>query len=93
MTDSRSSSNKPTAKQMRNLRGLASSRGESFRYPQTRSEASAEIERLEGRRKTPNSDRRRESREISRELSERGRDATATRPDEIEGYGSTARWR
>ena len=40
----------PSAKQLRYLRGLAEQRGESFAYPQTAAEASAEIERLKSRR-------------------------------------------
>jgi hypothetical protein len=93
MTDSRTRSDKPTAKQLRFLKGLASSRGESFSYPQTRREASLEIERLQGRRRSTGSDRRREARAVSRELSEGPADAAAIRPAETEGYGSSARWR
>jgi hypothetical protein len=37
---------KPTAKQLRYLRDLANSRGQTFRYPETRAQASAEIRRL-----------------------------------------------
>ena len=42
----------PSARQMRYLRNLATQRGESFAYPQTAAEASAEIERLKGRRRS-----------------------------------------
>lgn len=93
MTDSRTSEDKPTVKQLRYLRALASSRGESFRYPQTRREASAEIDRLKGRGATTTSEQRREVRDIRREVSEGRRDASAIRPEEIEGYGSSATWR
>jgi hypothetical protein len=93
MTDSRTSRDKPTTKQLRYLKGLASNRGESFRYPRTRQEASVEIHRLKGRRHSSLADRRREARAVSRDLSAGGGDATAIRPEEIEGYGSSARWK
>jgi hypothetical protein len=41
-----SATDKPTPKQLGYLRRLASSRGQTFRYPHTRAEASVEIERL-----------------------------------------------
>lgn len=82
----------PSAKQLRYLRNLATQRGESFSYPRTISEASAEIERLKGRRPEPRADRRRERLEISRAMAERG-DASSVRDTEIVGYGSSARWR
>src|SRR4051794_30264995 len=49
-----SATDKPTAKQLRYLRSLAQSRGQTFRNPATRGEASAEIRRL---RTTPVSSR------------------------------------
>lgn len=93
MTESQQDSNKPSAKQLRYIRDLANSRGETFIYPQTRTQASAEINRLKGRRKTSPSDRRRESSELSRELAAGTVDAAAVRPAEIKGYGSSATWR
>lgn len=50
----------PSAKQMRYLRSLAAQRGESFAYPRTAVEASAEIERLKGRRRSSAAERRAE---------------------------------
>jgi hypothetical protein len=90
MTDPRHPS-KPTPKQHRLLRELALERGESFATPKTRTEASAEIRRLSARKRTPYADVRRERAEISRAFAERG-DATAIRPAEVTGYGSSARW-
>jgi len=84
--------NPPTAKQMRYLRGLAEVRGESFAYPRTVAEASAEIERLKGRRRETRAERRREQLTISRALAAAG-DAARVRDSEISGYGSQATWR
>lgn len=82
----------PTSKQLRYLRNLAEQCGESFAYPRTVAEASAEIERLKGRRRDSYADRRRERLQVSREMAER-RDASSVRDTEIVGYGSSARWR
>jgi hypothetical protein len=92
MTESQQD-NKPSAKQLRYIRDLANSRGETFIYPQTRAQASEEIDRLKGRRRSAPSDRRRESSELSRTLAAGPADASAVRPEEIEGYGSSATWR
>ena len=82
----------PTAKQMRYLRGLATQRGESFTYPQSSQQASAEIARLLSRRRGSHIQRRIESEQVSRDMAERG-GAAAVRDSEIVGYGSSARWR
>lgn len=84
-------SRSPSGKQMRYLRSLAAQRGESFVYPHTAAEASAEIERLLGRRRGSYVERRIEREQISRDMAERG-DAAAVRDFEIEGYGSSAHW-
>lgn len=93
MTNSQPHTNKPSAKQLRYLKDLAQQRGESFTYPQTAAQASAEIERLKGRGRMSRTDRRRETRELSRQMAERGGDAAAVRSSEVTGYGSTATWR
>ncbi len=93
MTDSRENPSKPSAKQLRYIRDLANSRGETFIYPRTRKQASEEIRRLKGRARSPRDERRRERSELSRELAARTGDAAAVRPSEIEGYGSSATWR
>ena len=82
----------PSARQMRYLRDLAAQRGESFAYPQTAAQASAEIERLKGRRRSSATERRVERLDVSRAMAGR-RDASAVRDSEIVGYGSSARWR
>jgi hypothetical protein len=92
MTNSHPHPNPPTAKQLRYLRDLAVSRGETFVTPYSRAEASAEIERLRGRRSSSRPDRAAE-RFGARVIADRWAPATDVRPEEIEGYGSTARWR
>lgn len=81
----------PSTKQLRYLRGLAEQRGETFAYPQSAAEASAEIERLKRRRRDSMLERRQERLQVSRELAKRG-DAASVREFEVEGYGSSARW-
>lgn len=87
-----SKSDPPSARQMRYLRDLAAQRGESFAYPRTVAEASAEIERLKGRRRSSATERRVERLEVSRDMAARG-GAAAVRESEVIGYGSSARWR
>jgi hypothetical protein len=81
----------PSAKQLRYLKNLAAQRGESFTYPKTGAEASAEIDRLLGRRRGSYVERRIEREQVSRDMAARGGDA-AVRDSEIVGYGSSARW-
>ena len=81
----------PTAKQLATLRRLAGERGQTFVYPQTRRDASGEIRRLLA---APRSHRA----EIAEDRAhvQFGRtelDAARVRVDEVEGYGSTARWK
>ena len=59
---------KPSVKQLRYLRVLAERCGESFVYPATRAEASAEIERLKGRRRSDPRERRREVAAVRRAM-------------------------
>lgn len=82
----------PSAKQLRYLRSLAMQRGESFAYPQTASQASAEINRLRSRRPGSYVERQVEREGVSRDMAGRGGDS-AVRDSEIVGYGSSARWR
>jgi hypothetical protein len=87
-----SHSHPPTEKQLSYLRSLAVSRGETFIVPASKSEASSEIERLKARRRSSRADRAAE-RFAARQIADRWAPATDVRPEEIEGYGSTARWR
>jgi len=81
----------PTPKQLAYLRRLAEATATTFSPPHTRAEASREIERLRHRPRPERGDVVRERRAVSRALAGRG-DATAVRPDEVSGYGSSARW-
>jgi len=92
MTDSQSHTKKPTSKQLRYLRDLALRCGESFSYPGTVAEASAEIERLKGRKRSGAGERRREARQVTRDLAELRGDAASITPAEISGYGGECRW-
>ena len=83
----------PTAKQLQYLRGLALKCGETFAYPRTATEASAEIDRLKGRNRTGIAERRNEARLLSRDLAESQGDAAAVRLNELQGYAVSATWR
>lgn len=84
---------KPTTKQLRYLRHLASSRGQTFTPPNTREEASVEIERLLQRRPESRAERATEAFALSHAIADRWGSATAVHPDETEGYGSSAHWK
>ncbi len=83
---------KATRKQLNYLRALAQRTGQTFAYPQTMEDASNEIDRLKGVRKTPTADRRREHRDIQDDLATGRGDAARVRDDELSGYGTTATW-
>jgi hypothetical protein len=85
-------SEKPRPQQLRELRRLADSRGESFAWPQTKAEADAELERLSGRAQSSFAERAIERRAVGRDMAARG-GATSVRDSEIVGYGSNAHWR
>ena len=82
----------PSQKQLRYLRHLALSRGVTFAMPESRAEASRQIERLRSRRPS-NLVERAIERADGRQIADRWAPATDIRPSEIEGHGSTARWR
>jgi hypothetical protein len=83
---------KPTAKQLSYLRDLANSRGQTFRYPETRAQASAEIRRLRAHKADSRLQRAIERHEGERAVPREQFDAAAVRREEIRGYGSHARW-
>jgi len=82
----------PTKPQLRELRRLAERTGQSFAYPATRAEASKELQRLAKAEKSTAAERALDRQEIVPDdhpmLS-----AARIYNDEIEGYGSSARWR
>ena len=82
----------PTAKQLAFLRALAQRTGETFAYPQTRAEASSEIRRLQQRKPSNRVERFLDRRDVARDMQTRPHDPTRVRENEIEGYGSSARW-
>jgi hypothetical protein len=92
MTNSHPHPKPPTPRQLRHLRDLAITRGETFTVPRTTTEASAEIRRLRSRRPSNIVERAIELAE-GRRIADRWSPATDIRPAEIEGYGSTAHWR
>jgi hypothetical protein len=92
MTNSQPHRNPPSQKQLAYLRDLAESRGQTFVVPRSSAEASVEIERLRICRAQPRVERWLEASGRGRKAADRGAYAPAFREDEIEGYGSTARW-
>lgn len=80
----------PTAKQLRYLRALAHTRGQTFTYPRTMAHASAEIRRLEAAVAENWTER-----EVERDRLQHVHppaDPTAVRDDEISGHGAHAHW-
>jgi hypothetical protein len=92
MTDSQLHLTRPTSKQLVYLTDLALKAGQSFAYPRTRAQASAEIKRLNAARRASAAERRRETRELRRDFAEGRGDASSVRDDELVGYGSRATW-
>lgn len=85
--------NPPTPRQLGYLSDLALRTGQTFPRPRTAAAASREIDRLKTLRRTPAADRRRELREVSRDMAERRGGASAVDAEyELEGYAGTARW-
>jgi hypothetical protein len=83
---------KPSSKQLNFLRRLASEKGQTFTYPQTSGQASAEIRRLLGQTSSSHVERYLDRNAVSVMRAERPYDATQIYADEITGYGSTATW-
>ena len=83
---------KPTKPQLAYLRSLADRTGQTFTYPQTSDEASAEIDRLKG--VAPQSPReQRYERKLIADQVATGLNNTAIARAETIGYGSEATWR
>ena len=83
---------KPTKPQLAYLRSLADRTGQTFTYPHTFDDASAEIDRL--RRVAPQSpSERRYERKLIADQVATGLNNTAIAHDETSGYGSEATWR
>jgi hypothetical protein len=84
------SGDRPTAKQLRALRSLAESRGQTFVYPATKAQASSEIRRLLKAMASSRGQWLIEARELSNIRPPR--DGAAVRAHEVTGFGSGARW-
>ena len=82
----------PTAKQLAFLRALAQRTGETFTSPRTRGEASSEIRRLQQRQPSSRVERFLDRRDVARDIQTGSGDAVRFGDDEVQGYGSSARW-
>src|ERR1700722_9540581 len=81
-----------SSRQLSYLRRLADQTGQTFTYPTTSREASAEIDRLKNTPRQSRSERRVE-RELSSDLAEvSAGGGTRVHEDETTGYGSDATW-
>ncbi len=83
---------KPTRRQLSYLKALADRTGQTFTYPQTRQQASAEIHRLKHTRPSSRTERRVEHKLIADQIATGPIDAARVRDDEIAGRGSNATW-
>ena len=83
---------KPSARQLRYLRALIEATGQTCAWPKTRQEASREIARLKQVPTAPRLEREQDRRAVKDALGSES-PASAVRPSEVEGYGSSARWR
>ncbi len=85
---------RPTAKQLAYLRALADRAGQTFAYPRTARQASAEIRRLRAQKPSGRVERAIERREIADAIARGPEDAGRVDVDrEVTGFGSTATWR
>ena len=92
MTPTSNGEDRATAKQLAYLRSLANRAGQTFAYPQTSAQASAEIGRLKAA--PPSTQVERAIEQVDdRAICEAREDSVAIRGFEIVGYGSTATWR
>jgi hypothetical protein len=82
----------PTAKQLAFLRALAQRTGETFAYPRTRAQASNEIRRLQQRKPSSRVERFLDRRDVARDIQTGAGDAVRFGDNEVQGYGSGARW-
>jgi hypothetical protein len=83
----------PTGKQLAYLRSLAQRAGQSFAYPNTREQASAEIARLNNARPISRIERSIERRQIADAIAAGPDDASRVTQGEIAGFGSSATWK
>jgi hypothetical protein len=85
---------RPTAKQLAYLRALADRAGQTFAYPRTVRQASAEIRRLRAQKPSGRVERALERREIADAIACGPEDAARVDVNrDVTGFGSTATWR
>ena len=85
---SRRCPSKPTTRQLSYLRSLANRTGQTFTYPKTRQQASAEIDRLKHTRPSSRTEVRIERKLIADQIAAGPVDAARVRENEISGHGS-----
>ena len=83
---------KPTKPQLNYLRQLAERTGQTFTWPKTFNQASAEIDRLKQAQPATRLDNRLIDREIADAIACGDADATRVRSSEVSGHGSSATW-
>ncbi len=81
-----------TPRQLSYLKSLANRAGQTFTYPKTAAQASAEIKRLKNTRPSSRTERRVERKLIADQIQAGPNDAARVREDEIAGHGSNCRW-
>ena len=87
-----STAGKPTSRQLAYLKNLANRTGQTFTYPQTSRQASAEINRLKHAQPSSRTERYVERKLIADQIATGPLDAARVREDEISGRGSSATW-
>ena len=85
-------SHKPTSRQLNYLKALAERTGQTFTYPGTMADASAEIKRLKQTQASSRTERHVERKVIADQIATGPLDAARVREDEISGRGSSATW-
>jgi hypothetical protein len=83
---------KPTSRQLTYLRSLADRTGQTFAYPRTARQASAEIERLKHARPSSRTEVRIERKLIADQIAAGPADSARVADHEIAGHGSSATW-
>ena len=87
-----STTGKPSSRQLAYLKALADRTGQTFAYPATRRQASAEIDRLKNTQPSSRSERRIERKLIADQIQAGPADSAGVREHEISGRGSGATW-
>jgi hypothetical protein len=85
-------SSKPTSRQLSYLKSLADRTGQTFTYPKTSRQASAEIDRLKHAKPSSRTERYVERKLIADQIATGPVDAARVRDDEIHGRGSNCQW-